>query len=267
MISLYDQTNYLVELKQYPKRIVSLVPSQSEYLWDLGLQQQLVGITKFCIHPTNMFETVTRVGGTKQLKLKLIDALNPDLIIANKEENEQAQIEELRKKFSVYTSDIVSLEQSYQMMQDISKLTNKEEESNLYVTRIKENLATIQNKVNKKRVAYLIWQAPYMAAANETFIHTLLDFCGFENVTRHLTRYPEVTLQQLMDWKLDYLFLSSEPFPFSEIHKQAIEKELDALNGTKPKLVLVNGEAFSWYGSRLRHFHHYFNQLLQHITP
>jgi ABC-type Fe3+-hydroxamate transport system substrate-binding protein len=265
MISLFDQTNYLVELQRYPKRIVSLVPSQSEYLWDLGLQEELIGITKFCIHPLKMFETVTRIGGTKQLKIEAIESLNPDLIIANKEENEQSQIEHLRKKYPVYTSDIITLEQSYQMMQDIGKLTNKEDVANTFISSTQKNLATIQHQITKKRVAYLIWKDPYMAAANETFIHTLLDFCGFENVASKCTRYPEVTLQQLMNWDLDYLFLSSEPFPFSEQHKQAIEKELNSILGKKPKLVLVNGEAFSWYGSRLSHFHHYFNQLLHHL--
>src|ERR1700741_3198050 len=105
-----DQTGRKISIPQIPQRIISLVPSQTELLFDLGLDKEVVGITKFCVHPPEWFQTKTRVGGTKQLKIDLIKQLQPDLIIANKEENVKEQIEELEKHFPVWISDVNNLE-------------------------------------------------------------------------------------------------------------------------------------------------------------
>ncbi len=121
-----DQLNNSIKLSNYPKRIVSLVPSQSELLWDLGLKDELVGITKFCIHPAEMFNSVTRVGGTKALDIEKIRSLHPDLIIGNKEENEKSQIELLSKEFNVWMSDINNLSEAIQAIELIGNLTHKE---------------------------------------------------------------------------------------------------------------------------------------------
>ena len=97
-----DQIGHSFELKTSPKRIISVVPSQTELLFDLALNDKVIGITKFCIHPKEWFRNKVRVGGTKNLNLAKIAALKPDLIIANKEENTQSEIEELQKHYKHY---------------------------------------------------------------------------------------------------------------------------------------------------------------------
>jgi ABC-type Fe3+-hydroxamate transport system substrate-binding protein len=116
MVVYIDQMGRKVELPDVPKRIISIVPSQTELLVDLGLAEELIGITKFCIHPKEIFRTKTRIGGTKMLNIEKIKKLKPDLIIGNKEENQQEQVEELMKHFPVWMSDISNLEESLDMI-------------------------------------------------------------------------------------------------------------------------------------------------------
>ncbi|MES2567149.1 MAG: helical backbone metal receptor [Bacteroidota bacterium] len=249
-----DQLNNTIELDDYPKRIVSLVPSQSEFLWDLGLRNELVGITKFCIHPKEMFSTIKRVGGTKTLHLDVIRSLKPDLIIGNKEENEFSQILELQKEFKVWMSDIYNLNDALEMIRSIGKLVQKEIESNVTANDIEKSFSEVRQ--SNKRALYLIWK-PYMAAGQSTFIGDMLQRIGLENVLKDPAgRYPNMTLDEIRILNPDVILLSSEPFPFKEEHIEELRKELpDA------KILLVDGELFSWYGSRLKKSTEYFNGL------
>ena len=113
MPNFIDQTGQIVFIKDGPQRIISLVPSQTELLADLGLDQEVIGITKFCVHPNHWLKTKTRVGGTKQLDIELIRSLKPDLIIGNKEENVREQVEELRTEFPTWISDVNSPETAF----------------------------------------------------------------------------------------------------------------------------------------------------------
>jgi len=260
MLELKDQMNNTIRLGNTPKRIISLVPSQTEFLYDIGLTDEVVGITKFCIHPNDWFKTKTRVGGTKTVNFDKIKALNPDLIIANKEENTQSEIEALQKLYTVYVSDIFTLENAYQMMKDIGMMTDKIEETEKVITSIQSNFEGVK-QINKK-VLYLIWREPFMAAGQNTFINHLLLKCGLENsVLNKTSRYNELTKAQITAMDLDYIFLSSEPYPFKEKH-------IDELNQiTNAKVILVDGEIFSWYGSRLTKFKDYYNnQLLKKLN-
>ena len=139
-----DQLNNTINLDAFPKRIISLVPSQSELLWDLGLREELVGITKFCIHPNEMFKSIERVGGTKKLDIDKIRELKPDLIIGNKEENEQTQIEELQKEFSVWMSDIYDLSDAFDMISSLAEITGKENKAEQLIKTIKSNFLSIR---------------------------------------------------------------------------------------------------------------------------
>ena len=252
---MIDQLKNIVNLTQHPKRIISLVPSQTEFLYDIGLTDEIVGITKFCIHPNEWFQTKTRVGGTKTINFDKIKALNPDLIIANKEENTQSEIEALQNHFTVYVSDIYNLTDSFQMMSDIGKMTNKEKESEKIIQSIKSNFTNLP-QINKK-VLYLIWRNPYMFAGQNTFVNHILNQCGFQNSIQDKTsRYAEISVQQIQTMDLDYIFLSSEPYPFKQKH-------IDELKSyTKAKIILVDGEMFSWYGSRLIQFKSYYLNVL-----
>jgi ABC-type Fe3+-hydroxamate transport system substrate-binding protein len=260
-----DQLNRTIEFNFPPKRIISLVPSQSELLWYLGLQNELVGITKFCIHPEEMFKTITRVGGTKEIKFDVIKELQPDLIIANKEENEQKQIEELCKHHPVWISDIYSLEDSYNMILQVGKICNRETEAQKLTADIKSKYMAFpmldREKKIKNTAAYLIWKNPYMAAGHNTFIDYLVGECGFTNVfTSETSRYPEVTTQMLIDKDPRFIFLSSEPYPFKDKHIAELKTQLPGA-----KIILVDGEMFSWYGSRLLYAFDYFKELLKEI--
>jgi ABC-type Fe3+-hydroxamate transport system substrate-binding protein len=247
--SFTDQLNREILINYPPKRIVSLVPSQTELLFELGLDQEIIGLTKFCIHPIEKFAERTKIGGTKKLNIQLIRDLNPDLIIGNKEENEQSQIEELMEDYPVWMSDIYTLEDAKKTIAQIGELVDRQPEAsylNHLINAGFNDLQTlaVQNGINKK-VAYLIWKKPYMLAGRDTFIDNILALNGLSNVIKE-KRYPEIELNELAKLKPDLIFLSSEPYPFKEEHLEEIRRVIP-----EAKVMLVDGEMFSWYGSRL----------------
>lgn len=265
MPSYKDQLGNKITLKQVPKRIVSLVPSQTELLYDLGLEDEVVGVTKFCIHPDEWFRNKTKVGGTKKLKVSKIAELEPDLIIANKEENEKWQVENLQELFPVWVSDISTLEGALEMISTVGEMTGKKEKVEEIVKDIKAGFKQLEKQVKgkkKKSVAYLIWQNPYMTIGTDTFIYHLMERCGLVNCfdEEEYYRYPTVTIDQIRDEKPDLVLLSSEPFPFKEIHQKEIQEHLP-----NTKVILVDGEMFSWYGSRLLKAPAYFMELIKNF--
>lgn len=255
-----DQLQRKVSLAVWPlQRIVSLVPSQTELLYDLGLGIAVAGITKFCVHPAEWFREKPRVGGTKTLDFKKIEALKPDLIIGNKEENEREQIEQLAQKYPVWMSDIATLDDAFDMMLRTGELTGKQTESRLLVEKIKEAFSGIRPAGKPHRrpsVAYFIWRKPYMVAGRGTFIDAMLHEAGLENVFAHKDRYPEISLEDLAEARPEFILLSSEPYPFAEKHFAAF-REVCPESG----IARVDGEMFSWYGSRLLHSAAYFQEL------
>ncbi len=249
-----------------PKRIVSLVPSQTELLHNLGLEEETIGITKFCVHPAKWFKTKTKVGGTKKINIELVKVLKPDLIIANKEENVKAEVEELAEHFPVWVTDVNNAEDALQMIDDIGELTRKKTTAEKLITEIKENFSKLadslqlQTKISELRTCYLIWRNPYMTIGGDTFINDMLSKCGFKNIFEEQKRYPEVTISELQAKHCELLLLSSEPFPFKQKHIDELQYELPNC-----KIILVDGEMFSWYGSRLLLAAEYFLQLRQSL--
>lgn len=241
---------------------MSIVPSQTELLYDLGLESEVVGITKFCIHPDKWFREKTRIGGTKSLDLAKIKALNPDLIIANKEENEHSQIEELAKHFPVWISDIKTLQDALQMIAQIGEITDRKEKALCIAQQIQSSFAVLQLTPHQrpKRCAYFIWWNPVMSINSHTFIHDMIARCGWQNVfeQRQDSRYPEITDDELVAANPEIILLSSEPFPFAEKHMTHFQKLLP-----EAKVLLVDGEMFSWYGSRLLHSTAYLQSLIE----
>lgn len=232
-----------------PKRIISIVPSQTELLFDLGLDEEIIGLTKFCIHPIEKFAERTKVGGTKKLNIDLIKDLKPDLIIGNKEENTQSDIEELAEFFPVWMSDIFTLDDAIKTMTEIGEMVDRAPEAaylNHLISSGFNDLKTLalQNNIDKK-VAYLIWRKPFMAAGKNTFIDDVLLTNGMTNVINQ-ERYPEITLEKLKTLNCEIILLSSEPYPFKEKHIEEIKAAIP-----NAKVLLVDGEMFSWYGSRL----------------
>ncbi len=239
------------------------MPSQTELLFDLGLDAEVVGITKFCIHPIDKFASLAKVGGTKKLNLELIRELRPDLIIGNKEENERGQIEVLMAEFPVWMSDIYTLEDACKTIVQIGELVNREPEAAYLVHLISAGFNDLQTLALQhgidKSVAYLIWREPYMLAGPHTFIDRMLTLNGLRNVVKQ-SRYPEIDLEGLTSLKPDLVFLSSEPYPFREKHVEEISAAIPAA-----KVMLVDGEMFSWYGSRLVKAVQYLFQLQQEL--
>ncbi|PWS28521.1 cobalamin-binding protein [Pedobacter yonginense] len=247
--SFTDQMGRTINFDFPPKRIISIVPSQTELLFDLGLDQEIIGLTKFCIHPIEKFAARTKVGGTKRLNIDLIKDLKPDLIIGNKEENTQSDIEELAEYFPVWMSDIATLDDAMQTITQIGALVNREPEAaylNHLISAGFNDLKTlaVQHHIDKK-VAYLIWRKPFMAAGKNTFIDDILLMNGMTNVIQQ-SRYPEINLEELQNTNCEMILLSSEPYPFTEKHMTEIRAALPNI-----KVMLVDGEMFSWYGSRL----------------
>ena len=254
--------NRQVRLPVSPKRIISLVPSQTELLFDLGLEEQIVGITKFCVHPEQLLKNKIIVGGTKQFNFDIIKSLKPDLIIGNKEENEEYQIKALMELYPVWMSDIFNLKEALQMIEAIGSICNKKHQALKIVSDITLNFEKLNLHIHSflpQKTAYLIWRKPYMAAANNTFINNLLEILKLENVlTNAQQRYPSLSIEELQKLNPELILLSSEPFPFKEKHIREIQAILPSA-----KIKLVDGELFSWYGSRLKHAPSYFKTLLE----
>jgi ABC-type Fe3+-hydroxamate transport system substrate-binding protein len=244
-----------------PKRIISLVPSQTELLVDLGLEREIVGITKFCIRPAHLRKTKTIIGGTKKFNFTLINHLQPDLIIGNKEENYQQGIELLQEKYPVWISDIESLTDSLSMIKTVGELTGKAPQASELAARIETAFSGLPRQKATGRVAYFIWQNPYMVAASHTFIDYMLKVCGFNNVFAHLDRYPQISEEQLAAATPELIFLSSEPYPFRKKHLEQFREICP-----EAKVLLVDGEMFSWYGSRLLQAPAYFRELMKHLA-
>lgn len=254
-----DQLNRTVEISYPPKRIISIVPSQTELLFYLGLDKEIIGITKFCIHPKNKFRDKLKIGGTKKLNLDKIRELNPDLIIGNKEENEKGQIESLAEEFPVWMSDVNNLEQALDMIRRVGDLTGKHNEAEELVHRIEKEFQKIK-QAKQLTVAYFIWRNPYMVVGSWTFIHDMLQRSGWINVFGNRNRYPEVTIEAIRKNNPEVILLSSEPYPFKTKH-------IDELQQVCPesKIVLVDGEMFSWYGNRLLEFPDYMAKLVKEL--
>ncbi|PZR25986.1 MAG: cobalamin-binding protein [Citrobacter freundii] len=255
-MAFVDQTGRTVFLSGIPQRIISLVPSQTELLSDLGLDEEVIGITKFCIHPGKWFHTKKRIGGTKQVHQELICQLQPDLIIANKEENVKEQVEALAALFPVWITDVNNISDAYRMIHDLGMITGKSATADTIIEKVKQSFSVLKIPAVKPRIAYLIWRSPYMTVGHDTFIHSMLELAGYENVFADRTRYPEVSVEELQNAGCDQVFLSSEPYPFGQKHIDELQPLLPGV-----KIRLADGEMFSWYGSRLLYAAEYFHSM------
>ncbi len=263
MKTFTDQMGRKVSFNYPLKRIISLVPSQTELLFYLGLDETVVGITKFCVHPEVKSRKKVKIGGTKNLNFEKITSLQPDLIIGNKEENEKTQIEQLAQQFPVWMSDIKKLEDAFEMIEQIGEITDRATPAAQLSHQLKKLFSTFiesSKSFPEKSVAYLIWRKPFMVAADQTFINEMLKIAGFKNVFDHLQRYPSITLEELAKAAPEIILLSSEPYPFKEKHIAEIQEYCP-----QQMVKLVDGELFSWYGNRLMHAIRYFETLRKEL--
>lgn len=256
-------TNHTFETS--PKRIISLVPSQTELLYDLGLEESIIGITKFCVHPYHFKSIKKIIGGTKKVHFEKIRLLQPDIIIANKEENTKEIVDELSKICPVWVTDICTIDDNLKMISDFGQLFNKRTEAQKLIDKIDFAYQDFKSFVKDKplqKAAYFIWANPYMVAGDNTFINEMLHLNKFENIYKDKGRYPEIELKKIqLEGDPDFVFLSSEPFPFTDEHAFEIGRCTH-----HAKTVFVDGEMFSWYGSRLLKAFDYFKKLQVRIS-
>lgn len=251
-MQLTDQIGRSVILPKKPKRIISLVPSITELLYYLELEANVVGITRFCTHPPHWRKTKTVVGGTKDVSLETVQSLNPDLIIANKEENIKEQIDFLSDYSPVYTSDVIKLLDALQMVRDIGILCGQRTTAQDLENKLKYEFQNV-SKISKSCI-YLIWQEPIMVAGANTFIDSLLKKMGLSNLVSKVReeRYPTITETEIRRLNPDIILLSSEPYPFKSRNKKDFSDRFpEAL------VELIDGRIMSWYGSALLEFPSY----------
>lgn len=260
METFFDQLNRKLEIDAPPKRIVSLVPSQTELLVDLGLRDSIVGVTKFCVHPKDLRDSKKVVGGTKQVHVDKIRELAPDIILCNKEENTPQIVEDLEEVAPVHVSDVKNIDDSIELIREYGEIFNVREkafEIARKILNLRDEFRDFVKEEPVRNVAYFIWKKPWMVVGDDTFIDHLLRLNNFENIfSFEKSRYPEVFLEEVEKRKPDYIFLSTEPFPFKEEDKEAFEKVV-----RKDCIHIVDGEYFSWYGSRLVAAFSYFKKL------
>lgn len=295
MITLRDARGQRITLQKPPRRIVSLVPSQSELLYSLGLDSEVVGITRFCVHPPAWTDSKRIVGGTKLLRIDRIRDLKPDLIFANLEENTKEDVERVEDVAPVFVTNVRTLDEAVDMIESLALLVDREPAGTRVTSAIREAFDSLVDELgidlkarradvhpeNRRapgslskssaarrvsadsdpiRTAYLIWRDPFMSVGSDTFIHDMMRYGGLENVFGSSMRYPRISTRDLIDADPDVVLLSSEPFPFVEKHLPEIEQLLPAA-----RVHLVDGQLFSWYGSRLIHTPDYLRQLRRDI--
>ncbi|WP_069132003.1 helical backbone metal receptor [Rhodohalobacter halophilus] len=228
-----------------PQKIISLVPSLTELLFDLNLDERIIGRTRFCIHPKERVKNVEIMGGTKNPRLDKIRNAQPDLIIANKEENRKEDIEKLQSDFEVMVTDINTIEDAFLTIHDIGGRCNAEETAQELISAIRNEYDRAPDE-SPMSVTYMIWRDPWMTVGSNTYIHSVLSHWKLDNLFENQSRYPTTTLEELSRIKPDIILLSSEPYPFKEKHIKEVENACP-----KSRVLLVDGEWFSWYGSRM----------------
>lgn len=229
------------------QRIISLVPSLTELIIDLEPVAKLVGRTRFCIHPKEQITDIPIVGGTKNPRLDKIRQADPDLIIANKEENRPNDIKLLMDDFEVEVTDIATIEDALITIHNLGQKLEVTEQAEQLITDIQERLKERPDE-RTLRTAYMIWKDPWMSVGGDTYIHDVLEHWNLSNIFNSRTRYPKFDLEELQRYNPDLILLSSEPYPFQEKHLEQIEKACPAA-----RVLLVEGEWFSWYGSHMKH--------------
>lgn len=231
-------------------KIVSLVPSISELIYDLNVESKLVGVTKFCVHPKYFQIEKTVVGGVQEFDIEKIKALKPDVVFASKDENFEEEILELQKYVPVYVTDVKSVDEAKQMIEDFGVLLNCRNDASKILMKIEMQLQDLEKVTGDllfRSAAYFVWNEPWVAAGKDTFVDSMLKLIKVNNVFSNLKeRYPMVTGANIHIANPDMIMLPSEPFYFQD--QQAMEISAHTHDAAT---FFVDGQMFSWYGSRL----------------
>ncbi|MDM1046415.1 ABC transporter substrate-binding protein [Myroides sp. 1354] len=261
MLILKDQLGREHRFEQSPKRIVSLVPSLTETLFDLGLEDELVGITTACMHPYQLRVTKTSIGEPKKVDIEQIQLMQPDVVVASPTENTMEDIERLQAICPVWLVDVRTMDQNFQLIELLGQLFNKRTEARKWMDKISFGQKDLMDFVSERpgfKVAYFIGKDPFVVAGEGTFIQELLELNKFENVyADRVELYPEVEIKKIrIQGDPELVFLPSMPYAFQE--EDAFEIGRFTHHG---KTIFVEGEMFSWYGTRVCKAFDYFKQI------
>lgn len=260
-ITLEDDIGQSFIWEQLPQRIISLVPSISCSIVELGAVFQLVGRTKFCIHPHDKITSIPVVGGTKQIHLEKTQDLQPDLVICNHEENTKEIFDTLQSlSIPVFVTDTKTLSDNDRLLNQLGIILGKEQEALYFQQVIHQEFQSVCDLFKGKKVIYLIWKDPYMSIGGDTFIHNILHQIGLNNCLAEGKRYPTIEESMIENYAPDFIFLSSEPYPFKEQHLSCFQTLFP-----QAKVVLVQGEYFSWYGTMMKDACSYFRELYSNL--
>lgn len=242
MPTLTDARGRAVALEHPPQRIISLVPSTTETLLALGAP--VVGVTRFCVHPSDVVKDLPKVGGTKDVDPDRVAALQPDLIIGNCEENTREIFEALDPIAPTFAAFPRTVDQAMADLLDLGTLIGRS---------AADHHAEIDAQRGRHhaplRVAYLIWRDPWMAINDDTFIASMLREAGMHNVfAEHPDRFPMLSVDELREADPERILLSSEPFPFRARHAEELA---EATGLPRERFVAIDGEMVSWHGVRM----------------
>lgn len=258
MMEFNDQMGNLIRLAGPPRRIISLVPSLTELLFDLGLEEQIVGVTDYCWAPPDKIGRAAKIGGPKKFDFNVIRGLDPDLAIGDKEENYKDGVLQLRESTPVWLSDVRSLEDALEMIEGVGELVDRFENARQLVDEIRTNFECLP-PFPFLRTAYLVWKEPFLAAGGDCFINDMLLRCGFKNIFQDRPRYPEVSLDEIREAEL--ILLPCEPCDFQPEDIKLLSRECPAA-----RILEVDGTMFCWYGSRLKAAPGYYQSLRERLA-
>lgn len=253
-MSWTDALGHTIDLQRPPRRIVSLVPSITEALFAFGLGKRIVGVTKFCVEPKDEVTDVPKVGGTKNLDATAVKKLKPELVVANAEENEKADIESLvAEGLPVFVTYPRTVAHATAMMRTLAEMTDTVDVASPIVAGIEAEaaLARAANKENRRRRVFCpIWRNPWMTIGPDTYMHDFLSNCGLDNVYGDSNeRYPEIALEDAAERQPEIVILPDEPYRFSRRHVPEVTEGIPAVG--ESRIYLVDGKDICWHGPRI----------------
>ncbi len=251
-----DASGTLVALPARPARIVSLIPSITELLFALGLEDRIVGVTIFCTEPREKVARTAKVGREKDPDLSRIRALAPDLVVANMEENRRDVVEGLRAAgVPVWVTFPRTVAEGIGLIRELGGLTGAEAAADAMAGPIETARVTVLARAATRarvRVFCPIWRGPYMTVNRDTYVHDMLRICGGDNVFADSpTRYPTVSLDDVRAAAPDVILLPDEPYRFRAAHRADFTPLVDVPAVRTGRIPLVDGKLLSWYGPRI----------------
>jgi ABC-type Fe3+-hydroxamate transport system substrate-binding protein len=236
-----------------PNRIVSLVPSLTESLFAFGVGEKIVGRTRYCLWPPRAVGKIPTVGGTKKVDVRRVLELEPDLIVAVKEENTRENIEELEEAgVPVFVGAPEDVEGAIALLRELADRVEAPRAEAVLdpIERVYEGLRSGPRRAKARRVYVPIWKNPYMSVGSDTYVHDVLKTCGGENVCGDVTRYPVVTPAEVEAAQPEVVLLPDEPYPFSaEDLPEFYSLDIPAVR--EDRIHLVDGKLLTWYGPRM----------------